>query len=203
MNGLPKDPKKIQQRIKRYERELNKEAQSGFIRDGYGKRYLLGPLYMLSGDCDGALKSYTWFQATFPDDIGDPFQYLCWTLALFRSGDTKAAAHKLLETCFKNLYLVPHLLGIQQQRLDIWHGANWKEPDYIAYGDVALFALWDQAALAWARDVYQSTWFEEIRARYIEINRQLKQEPVGPRRKHLVEKSHKLERITIDELEIE
>jgi hypothetical protein len=42
--------------------------------DGYGQRYLLGPLSLLMGDTQGALKSFTWFEQTFPDDSDDPLR---------------------------------------------------------------------------------------------------------------------------------
>jgi hypothetical protein len=118
MYQFPKEPKKIRQRIRRYERGLRKEYEKfGFIHDGFGKRYLLGPLYMILGDTPGAIKSFEWFEKTFPDDIGEPFQYLCWTLALYRSGDLEAAARKLRQTMLSNLYLIPHLLGSEQEEL--------------------------------------------------------------------------------------
>ena len=110
MYQLPKDPKKIRELIKRYERELrNEHRKFGFIHDGSGKRYLLGTLYVLLNNTAGAIKSFEWFEETFPDDIGEPFQYLCWTLALYRSGNREAATRKLRQTMLSNLYLVPHL----------------------------------------------------------------------------------------------
>mgnify|MGYP000903937585 CR=1 FL=1 len=73
MTRLPDDPIKIRGLIKRYEGALKQERRKyGFIRDGTGKRYLLGPLYMLLGDDAGAIKSFKWFDATFPDDIEEP-----------------------------------------------------------------------------------------------------------------------------------
>ena len=84
MRLFPKDPKKIRERITGYERDLQAKVY-GFIDDGYGKRYLLGPLYMLLGDIKGALKSFAWFEKSFPDDVGEPMHYLCWTLALYRA----------------------------------------------------------------------------------------------------------------------
>ena len=43
MRLFPDDPKKIRARIRSYERSLRKEQEEhGFIRDGYGKRHLLG-----------------------------------------------------------------------------------------------------------------------------------------------------------------
>lgn len=50
---LPTDSKRIRERIRRYERALKRELDAGGGGDGYGKRYLLGPLYMLLGDVDG------------------------------------------------------------------------------------------------------------------------------------------------------
>jgi len=61
MDDFPRDPKKIRTRIRRYERALRQEQERfGHIGDGYGKRYLLGPLYLLMGDTQGALQSYAW-----------------------------------------------------------------------------------------------------------------------------------------------
>jgi len=41
---FPKDPKKLKDNLKRYERELRKEQSrhDGYIDDSGGKRYLLG-----------------------------------------------------------------------------------------------------------------------------------------------------------------
>jgi tetratricopeptide (TPR) repeat protein len=99
MYDFPQDPKKIRARIRRYERALRQEQECyGFINDGAGKRYLLGPLYLLMGDTAGALRSFAWFAQTCPDDSGDPLQYLCWTLALYRAGELEHATAKLRQT---------------------------------------------------------------------------------------------------------
>ncbi len=193
MYQFPHEPKKIIERIKRYERELRKEEKSHFISDGSGKRYLLGPLYMLLGDLAGALRSFEWFEQTFSDDSGEPFHSLCWTLALYRSGDTVRAKHKLLQTMLSNLYLIPHLLGTEQDTLNIWHGSNVAEKSYLQYGPVELLKLWDESALQWASEVYHSPEFRQVRTRYIEIGEQLKHEPVGPRRSQLVKEAFELQ----------
>ena len=92
MFNIPKDPKKIKERIRRYERALKKEKEEhGFYDDSAGKRYLIGPMYLYLGDIEGALKSYKWFEEEFPDDSGLPFNLLCWTLVLYRSVDKKGA----------------------------------------------------------------------------------------------------------------
>ena len=120
MYELPKEPSLIRERIRRYQRKLRVEkARWGMIRDGAGKRYLLGPLFLLLGDLDNALDCFRWFEAEFPDDCGEPGHHLCWTLALYRGGDHEAAARKLRQTMLMNLYLIPHLLGVCR-RNTIW-----------------------------------------------------------------------------------
>jgi len=194
MYQFPKEPKKIAERINRYERELRKEhGKFGFISDDFGKRYLLGPLYMMLGDLTGAVRSFEWFEQTFPDDVGEPFQYLCWTLALYRTGNTTGASQKLLQTMLSNLYLIPHLLGLEQDELDIWHGSNLAEKDYLRYAPPEIFGLWDEQALQWAKEVYHSPEFCQVRARYIEIYKQLRHEPPGPQRNQLVSEAFRLQ----------
>jgi hypothetical protein len=194
MYEFPKEPQKIRARIRRYERELRKEyEQTRFISDGYGKRYLLGPLYILMGDLSGAVRSFQWFERTFPDDIGEPFHSSCWTLALYRSGDIRGAKRRLRQTMLLNLYLIPYLFGLEQGELDIWHGSNIAEKDYLQYAPPELLELWDKQAVQWAKETYQSPPFSQVRARYIEICYELKHEPRGTRRTQLVDEASRLE----------
>ena len=196
MYQYPKEPKKIRERINRYERELRKEYEKvGFIHDGYGKRYLLGPLYLVLGDLTGAMRSFEWFEQTFPDDIGEPFHYLCWTLALYRSGDMAGASLKLRQTMLSNLYLIPRLLGLAQDKFNIWHGSNIAEREYLEYAPPEIWELWDGPALQWAKETYDSPEFCRVRARHIEIYEQLKTEPPGPKRSQLVSEAYRLQRI--------
>jgi hypothetical protein len=191
---IPTEPKKIKERIRRYERQLRKERERiGFIEDKSGKRYLLGPLYMILGDTEGAIRSFEWFEATFPDDIGEPFQYLCWTLALYCSGDLEAAAQKLHQTMLSNLYLIPHLLGSEQEELDIWHASNWEQVDYLQDAPPEIYGLWDDEALQWVVETYHSPEFIQVRERYIDIYKQLKHEGPGPKRSQLVSEAFRLQ----------
>ena len=193
MYQFPKEPKKIRDRITRYERELRKEYEKyGSISDDGGKRYLLGPLYMILGDLPGAIRSFEWFEQEFSNDMGEPFHFLCWTLALYRTGDVDGAARKLRWTMLSNLYLIPHLLGAEQETLDIWHGSNIAQKDYIQYAPPEIWGLWDQQALQWANETFHSAEFDQVRTRYIEINKRLKTEPVGPKRSQLVKEMFEL-----------
>ena len=194
MYAFPKDPRKIQERVRRYERALEGELKTfGALDDSAGKRYLLGPLYMVLDDLPGAVESFAWFEQTCPDDGGEPFQYLCWSLALYRSRKLEAASKKLRQTMLMNLYLLPHLLGLKQERLNIWHGTNWAEASYLEYAQPELIALWDDAALHWARERYDSPEFIAVRTRYIEIHEQLLTVRPGPQRQQLVKESFQLQ----------
>ncbi len=193
MPHYPTEPKQIKMRIRRYERELRQELERfGSIDDSSGKRYLLGPLYLLMGDLSGAVRSFEWFDRMFPDDIGEPFHSLCWALALYSSGNRAKAAQKLRHTMLSNLYLIPHLLGEEQAELDIWHGSNFATKDYLQYLPAELVALWDPSARQWARETYHSSTFQQVRRRYIELLRDLRHELPGPRRNRLVKETFKL-----------
>jgi hypothetical protein len=194
MYDFPQDPKKIRPRIRRYERALRREqACYGFINDGAGKRYLLGPLYLLMGDTEGALRSFTWFAQTFPDDSGDPLHCLCWTLALYRAGELEHAAAKLRQTMLSNLYLLPRLLSMDQAHIDMWYPSNLAEQRYSDDVPDALLALWEPPALQWVNALYSGEPWRRIRCRYIAIYTQLKDEPPGPKRSRLVEEAFQLQ----------
>ncbi len=71
------EEQKIRSRLRSYERKLEKEKKEhGFYRDGAGKRYQVGPHYLLLGDNEGALGAFQWFEKEFPDDVGEPGHFL-------------------------------------------------------------------------------------------------------------------------------
>src|SRR3989337_670984 len=120
MYSIYSDSGKLQVTIKRYEKLLQQEKKKyGAIHDGMGKRFLLGPLYLLKGDLDGALKSFNWFEKECKNDIGEPGHLLCWTLALYKSGDIKKASVKFVRTMLMNLYVFPHLFGQECKPFDM------------------------------------------------------------------------------------
>ena len=194
MSPFPKDPKKLKSKLRRYERELRKEQTThGFIDDGGGKRYLVGPMYLLLDDTEGAVRSFSWFADTFPDDMGEPGFFLCWALALYRAGETEAAGRKLRQAMLSNLYMIPYLIGQPQAEYDIWHGSNWDRLDYLQYISPEYFTLWDDAARQWAAELYHGPEFTAVRDRYIEIYRQLPNVPAGPERSALVREALQLQ----------
>jgi hypothetical protein len=167
---FPTDPKKLRERIKRYERAFKDRHHD----DGAGKRLLLGQLYMLAGDLPGALKSYAWYKKTFPDDTTEPFNHLCWTLALLRSGDEVAAKEKARELVFDNLYIVPIFLGETPANHGFHHFSNWGVAAYILEGPKdELFALWTEDEATWLKTQWQSPELQADIARYIELQLKL------------------------------
>jgi hypothetical protein len=44
---------------------------------GKGVKASSGPLYLLMGDVEGAIKSCEWVEQTFPDDLGEPVHFPC------------------------------------------------------------------------------------------------------------------------------
>jgi hypothetical protein len=95
--------------------------------------------------------------------------------------------HKL-----SNLYFIPRLLGIEQQDLDVSHGENVNEIFELEDTPPEIFALWDKAALQWAHETYNSPELRQVHDRYVDIRRQLKTEPRGPKRTQLVDEAFEL-----------
>jgi hypothetical protein len=188
MNSFfPEDSKKIKARIRSYERALAKDQD-----DGAGKRYLLGPMYLLLDDVDGALKHFAWFDRVYSDDCGDPYQYLCWTLVFFKAEKLEDAKCKLKQTMFQNLYLLPFMLGDNPRKLDIWHSTNLEQLDYAQEIPVELLNLWDENSKTWARSTWNTPDFTRDRNRVIAIDKELKTAKVGTRRNVLVNELFRL-----------
>lgn len=188
---FPTDPKKLRERIKRYERAFKDPHHD----DGAGKRFLLGQLYMLMGDLPGALKSYAWYKNTFPDDCCEPFNHLCWTLALLRSGDEKSAKAKLRELIFDNLYIVPLFLKEAPANHGFRHFSNWSEAAYILEGPKdELFSLWNESESSWLRNQWHASELQTDILKYIELQRKLDKSSGSEARSSIMQEAHRVAR---------
>jgi hypothetical protein len=58
-----------------------------------------------------------------------------------------------------------------------------------------IYEMWDDDALAWGREMYDSQEFQMVRERYIEIQLALESEEPGPKRNQLVREMSELERM--------
>lgn len=190
---IPKDRNEIKQRIRRYERSLEEERRRlGDYRDGSGKRFLLGPLYMIMGDLEGALKSFAWFEAEFPDSSDDAPQFLCWSLALHQVGEDSEARRRLRRTMFANLYVIPRLLGMEVRCHDIWHGSNTAEPSYLDWIPEEYWGLWTEPDREWAAGLWHGSEFRASRDRYVELGHALKSLRPGPERNRVITEMSRL-----------
>ncbi len=186
---------KIKATIARYKRSLNKEwKEHHYISDGYGKRFLIGPMYLRIDDTKGALEHYQWFEKMFDDDSGEPFHRMGWALTLHRSGFDQGAERMLLIAMLKNLYLFPTLFGEEPEAYNCGFGSNWTEIDYITGAPEWMLKLWRDEEIEWAKGIYYSDQAVRIRERYITIHEFLELESPGERRSALVSESSKLER---------
>ena len=185
MIDIPRDPKKVRARLRSYERKLRPE-RGGFIDDGAGKRYFLVGLYLVLDDLDGAMESMRWFERHFPDDSGHEVQLLCWTLALYRSGQEDASKERLRQCMLANRYVIPRLLGRAFDGLSV----NEVEDSYLLMHldsvPEAFFALWTDAEKAWAASMYDSRTFAGTRERALDIERMLENMPRSEERSMLV-----------------
>ena len=164
MVEIPSDPKKIRARLRSYERKLAEEKKRfGAYGDGAGKRYFVGPLHLLLGDQDAALKSFAWYEREFLDDMGDSGHYLCWALVLLRSGDEGKAKTKLRCAMLDNQYKSPKLLG-----LDGEEAGTRPDRDGLALMQLedireAYYSPWADEERAWAREVFLSETWTKLR----------------------------------------
>ena len=186
INDLPSDPKKIRARIRRYERSLEQERRRfGRYRDATGKRYYLGPLYLLMGDLEGAQRSFAWFEREFPRDEGDAGQSLCWALTLLRAQRRTEAAERLRQAMLHNRYSLPCLLDRDARTVGVSPESDELEMNQLEAIPEQFFEMWSVDERAWAAALYDGE-LEPVRARYLEIERELEHAPRGERRRRLV-----------------
>lgn len=180
------EAKKYRERANRAWRDLRKEKERyGWIDDSSGKRYRAPVYYLLSGDPEKALELYRWYEAEFPDDIGEPAFDLYWALAAYRTGDTDEAWYRLKQAMIHNLYMLPYLFGEKWDRLEIWHGSNQEWPEYLADIDFLLEEVTEQER-GWIREAFYSEPFTRLRKSYMEHGRALQGKPDLERRREIL-----------------
>jgi len=188
MYTLPDSPKKIRERAMRYRRSLLKEqSERGYINDGAGKRYLIGPLFVLSGDLEKATEYFEWYEKEFHDDSGEPLHYIYWILALLKKGNEKKAETKLSEALVRNIYLLPELVGLEMGNPDIWHGSNWARPDYVYELPEEMLPTFTEDENIWIRMKIQSQTVQMIINEYIATYKALKNQKDIKKRKAILD----------------
>jgi hypothetical protein len=154
----------------------NEQRKYGFIDDGAGKRYRIGPLFVLAGELQKAIDFFAWYEKFCAEDSGEPLHYFCWALALHRTGNREQANSKLLETMVQNIYLLPMLLGAQPVPYDMWHSSNREEPGYRAEIPDEYIPELSEEERSWIKTQLGSFRFRRVLDEYVSTYRMLKTE---------------------------
>jgi hypothetical protein len=193
MYDFPKTEKALKKRISSYKASLLKEQKKfGHVNDGAGKRYLLFPMYLVLNNAKEAQDYIAWYEEEFSDDVGEPIQKLCWAIILKRIGKEKEGRKMLAETMLANLYLIPRVLGEKMAPYDIWHPSSDAQMHYVEYMPKEVLASLTQAETQWMSREYDSSDFQRIRNRYIEIYQKLKGIKIINERRQLLDEAHSL-----------
>ena len=189
-----KQIEKVKLKIGKYKKALaaDKRNWGGEYHDGQGIRYIIPALYIKISDYKGGLKYFAWFDKNFPDDSGYPIFLFEWTFVLFKCGKLLEAENKAHITFFSNTYLLDKFLGKKPLQLDKNESSNWeyeslvehfiytsKDTEFTEFGE-------------WVETVLQSCIFLDKANEFIELERQLKDEPVGKRRSEIVNRLLKI-----------
>ena len=189
--NLPKTPKGLSNKITKIRSQFSAfKREYGGLDDGGGARYYLFYLYFLLGDNRRSSAFLRWYEKEFPDDAGEPIQLLCWALILRKMG--KNAELQLARTMLSNIYLLPHLLGKDLERQDMWHFSNDTEPDIIEYIPERVLEAITEDDVIWIRDKYNSESFRKVLKRHISIHKILQTISVGDERRALVQEAFSL-----------
>lgn len=186
------DKKRIRQRANRNRRALLKEKDKyGSYDDSGGKRYRIGVDYLASGDVEKAIEYYRWFEREFSDDGGEPIFLLYWALAEYRAGNSSEAQRRLMLAMISNPYMLPRIAGQPQERYDIWHFSNWREPEYL---DRVVDYLEEPTAeeKKWIWRQYSSGAAQALLTQFLSVYKALQSERDITRRQELLDHWHEV-----------
>jgi len=189
-----KQIERVKVKIDKYKKALaaDKRFWGGQYHDGQGIRYIISEQYLKIKDYKGALRYFNWFEKTFPDDSGYPIFLFEWTFTLFQNRKLQDAEKKAHLTFFSNTYLFDKFLGKEPLQLDKNESSNWEFESLVQHfhyssKDTEFFAFAE-----WLETILQSRTFLDKANEFIELERQLKDEPVGKRRTQIVNRIYKI-----------
>ena len=184
----------VKSRIEKYKKALaaDKKYWGGQYHDGGGIRYIIPAQFIKINDYKGALRYLNWFDKNFPDDSGYPIFLFEWTFILFKCDKLKEAEQKAHRTFFSNTYLFDRFFGKEPLQPGKSENSNWESESLAAHftytnNDTAFIEFAN-----WIEKVLSSRTFLNKANEFIEIEQQLKSEPVGQKRSELVERSSKI-----------
>jgi hypothetical protein len=162
--------------------------------DSGGIRYVIPELYLQIQDYKGAMTYFRWFAKAFPDDIGFPAFNLLWAATLFENNKIPESLRKVYETAFSNTYLLDLIAGKDVKAIDKSELIGFENLDYakqIYGGCIELITLEFQIYLT---GLIEDKEFKDYLNKYVELQKLIKDEPVGQSRSHLVKESATFEK---------
>ena len=175
MLSFPDTEEELRDAISSHEAEFKKEKEEhGTVRDSDDNRYSLFSYHFLLNDLDKTRDYIAWYEAEFPDDMGEPIQKLCWSLSLYRMAQLDASRQKLAELMVSNVYFIAFILGQSVEELDILHKSDFESIDYIKNIPEAVKTNITESDLEWILQQYRSFEFRLIKQRHVEICEGLK-----------------------------
>jgi len=193
MLNFPDTEEELKDSILHHQTTFKKEKdEHGAVRDGDDKRYLLFSYHFLLDDFDKTRDYIEWYEAEFPDDMGEPVQKLCWALSLYRMKKLEEARVKLAELMISNVYFIPFLLKQSVEELDILHNSSFESIDHIKNIPEAVKTNITEPELDWLMELYRSFEFRLIKQRHVEICEGLKYSKEESQRERLVEEAETL-----------
>lgn len=190
----PKQAERIRNKIKRIKLALaeDKRRWGGFYDDSRGLRYLPPELYLQLQDYQGALRYFRWFDKNFPTDCGSSFFHFEWAITLIKTRHHKEAEKKIVDSFMSNTYIINAFLGRELVEYGITENAEWNRQNVL--DNFQYSAKMEELTdfTAWLTGFLESKNFQKYTNEFIEIEKMLETEPLGPKRSRLVDRKFSL-----------
>ena len=183
----PKQKERIELKIKKIRSILAAERKKfGCYDDSRGLRYIPTSLYLKLQDYHGGQVYLRWFTKNFPDDCGFPEFLFEWAVILFMNGKIKEAERKVVETHFRNTYVLEKYFGRPIQPINKSEYSNVDKPDYTQYFIYSANQLELSEFTHWLSEFEGTEKFKSISKRYIDAQIRLMDEHDPETRHYLV-----------------
>ncbi len=184
---------KIKQKIRSLRSKLNAEKRKyGWYDDSYGKRYLIGNLYVQLGDYRLAKKYFDWFDQEFPDDIGFSQFNFGRVKTLFVLKKEQESLSKLIEVEANNSYLIDILLERTKQQIEKREWSNLATLKYAKGLIVDCERIMTEEFRDWLEKITSSTSYQDFKRKHLELEIQLSNENSIEKRKEILRQIEEL-----------
>ncbi|MBK9729670.1 MAG: hypothetical protein IPO86_16330 [Saprospiraceae bacterium] len=189
-----KQIERVRNKIDKYRKALaaDKKLWGGFYHDGQGIRYVIPGQFLKIKDYKGCFRYFNWFKKNFPDDSCDPIILFEWTFTLYKCGKLVDAEKNAHRTFFSNPYLFDKFLAKEPLHLNNNESSSWELESLVQYFSYTNKDTEFSDFGEWVETILQSRIFLDKVNEFVELERQLKIEPVGKRRTEIVNRLSRL-----------